>query len=81
MPDFTYDVQDRATMTPLMTTPSRITRVGIVAKANLRAATSHLSDIADWLTARGVEAVFDPATASLLPATATTSRATRTCST
>jgi NAD+ kinase len=63
-------------MTPLMTTPSRITRVGIVAKANLRAATSHLSDIADWLTARGVEAVFDPATASLLPATAPRTRTT-----
>jgi NAD+ kinase len=61
-------------MTRLMTTsppdPRPITRVGIVAKAHLHAARTHLSDIADWLGTRGVEAVFDPATASLLPANA-----------
>jgi NAD+ kinase len=50
------------------TTDSRpITRLGIVAKPQLHAAKMHLSEIADWLAARGVDAVFDPDTASLLP--------------
>jgi NAD+ kinase len=53
-------------MTPA-SEPARITRVGIVAKAHLHAAKTHLSDIADWLATRGVDAVFDPATAALLP--------------
>lgn len=40
--------------------------VGIVAKSHLRAAAPHLLDIAAWLDARGVEAVFETATAALL---------------
>ena len=46
------------------------TRVGIVAKANLRAATTHLVDIAEWLRARGVQAVFETETAQLMPSSA-----------
>ncbi len=45
-----------------------ITRVGIVAKSHLTAATTHLADIAAWLGERGVEAVFETATAALMPA-------------
>lgn len=45
-----------------------IRRVGIVAKSHLRAATPHLGEIASWLEARGVEAIFETATAALLPA-------------
>ena len=33
-----------------------ITRVGIVAKSHLRAATPHLLEIGEWLTQRGVDA-------------------------
>jgi NAD+ kinase len=47
-------------------TPS-IARVGIVAKAHLRAATTHLVDIAAWLDARGVQAVVETETAKLMP--------------
>src|SRR5580692_190209 len=43
------------------------TRVGIVAKSQLRAATTHLIDIAQWLRARGVQAVFETETAQLMP--------------
>ena len=46
------------------------TRVGIVAKANLRAATTHLVDIAEWLRARAVQAVFETETAQLMPSSA-----------
>ena len=42
--------------------------VGIVAKSHLRAATPHLVAIADWLADRGVEALFETATAALMPA-------------
>ena len=42
-------------------------RVGIVAKSHLRAATPHLVDIGAWLEARGVTAVFETATAALMP--------------
>src|SRR5260221_14669075 len=45
-------------------------RVGIVAKSHLRAATTHLVDIADWLGARGVQAVFETGTAHLMPPSA-----------
>jgi NAD+ kinase len=45
-----------------------ITRVGIVAKSHLRAATPHLAEIASWLETRGAEAIFESATAALLPA-------------
>jgi NAD+ kinase len=44
-----------------------VTRVGIVAKAQLRAATTHLIEIADWLSKRGVQAVFETETAALMP--------------
>lgn len=43
--------------------------VGIVAKARLREATPHLVEIGSWLRARKVEAVFETATAALLPST------------
>jgi NAD+ kinase len=46
---------------------SQSTRVGIVAKAQLRAATTHLQEIADWLEDRGVQPVFETETAALLP--------------
>jgi NAD+ kinase len=42
-------------------------RVGIVAKAHLRAATTHLVDIAKWLDERGVQAVVETETAKLMP--------------
>jgi NAD+ kinase len=41
--------------------------VGIVAKSHLRQAAPHLTEIAAWLAARGGRAVFDPATAALMP--------------
>lgn len=44
-----------------------VTRVGIVAKAQLRAATTHLVEIAGWLAKRGVQPVFETETAALLP--------------
>jgi NAD+ kinase len=43
-----------------------ITKVGIVAKSHLRAAIPHLAEIAAWLQARGVEPIFETATAALL---------------
>src|SRR4249920_1924798 len=46
-----------------------VTRVGIVAKAQLRAATTHLHEIAEWLEKRGVQPVFETETAALLPGT------------
>ena len=45
-----------------------ITRVGVVAKSKLQAATPHLVDIEQWLGDHGVEAVFETATAALMPA-------------
>src|SRR5262245_1891302 len=44
-----------------------ITRVGILAKSRLTAATPHLLEIGDWLTARGFTAVFETGTAELMP--------------
>ena len=49
-----------------MTSP--VSRVGIVAKSHLRAATQHLTDIEAWLADRGTDAVFETATAVLMPA-------------
>jgi len=46
-----------------------ITRVGIVAKSHLRQATPHLVDISTWLRGRGIEPVFETATAALMPST------------
>jgi NAD+ kinase len=45
-----------------------IARVGVVAKARLQEATTHLVDVETWLGERGVEAVFETATAALMPA-------------
>jgi NAD+ kinase len=39
--------------------------VGIVAKARLARATTHLEEIAAWLDARGIRPIFDPDTAAL----------------
>jgi NAD+ kinase len=44
-----------------------VSRVGILAKSNLRAATTHLLEIGEWLTARGITPVFETATAALMP--------------
>ena len=44
-----------------------VQRVGIVAKSPLRAATPHLVKIGEWLADRGIEAIFETATAALLP--------------
>ena len=43
-------------------------RVGVVAKSHLREATPHLGEIERWLAARGHVAVFETATAALMPA-------------
>jgi TlyA family rRNA methyltransferase/putative hemolysin len=42
-------------------------RVGILAKAGLSAAEPHLRDIDAWLAARGVQTVYETATAQLMP--------------
>jgi NAD+ kinase len=42
-------------------------KVGIVAKTRLTHATSHLVEIGRWLTERGVEPVYETATAALMP--------------
>jgi NAD+ kinase len=47
-----------------------ISRVGILAKSRLHAATPHLCEIGEWLTARGVAPIFERQTAGLMPATA-----------
>ncbi len=44
-----------------------VSRVGIVAKSHLREAVPHLVAIGAWLEARGVQAVFETATAALMP--------------
>jgi NAD+ kinase len=43
-----------------------VSRVGILAKSNLRAATTHLVEIGEWLQARGLTPVFETATAALM---------------
>jgi NAD+ kinase len=45
----------------------RVSSVGIVAKSNLRAATTHLVEIGAWLRGHRVEPVFETATAALMP--------------
>lgn len=47
-----------------------VRRVGILAKANLTEAIPHLMDVAAWLEGQHVQAVFETATAALLPADA-----------
>jgi NAD+ kinase len=49
-------------------------RVGIVAKARLERAATHLEQIASWLDARKILPVFDPDTASLAQSAGTTAR-------
>ena len=49
-------------------------RVGIVAKARLDRAASHLAQIASWLEARKIQPVFDPDTAGLAQSAGTTAR-------
>lgn len=44
-----------------------MSRVGIVAKARLQAATTHLVEIGAWLERRGIEPVFETETAALMP--------------
>jgi NAD+ kinase len=44
-----------------------VSRVGILAKSHLRAATPHLLELGEWLTARGVRPVYETATAALMP--------------
>jgi len=44
--------------------------VGVVAKSNLQAATPHLVEIENWLADRRLQAVFETATAALMPARA-----------
>jgi len=53
-----------------MTTKGRlppVRRVGILAKTGLRAAEPHLREIGAWLAARGVQTVYEAATAALMP--------------
>ena len=57
----------RATKPRVSKTPSRrVHSVGIVAKTRLHAAAGVLSEIAAWLDARGVKAVFEQETAALV---------------
>jgi NAD+ kinase len=44
-----------------------VSSVGILAKSHLRAATPHLLELGEWLSARGVKAVYETATAALMP--------------
>jgi NAD+ kinase len=50
-----------------MNSSSAISRVGIVAKSHLVAAVPHLIDIGAWLRARHIDAIFESATAALMP--------------
>jgi NAD+ kinase len=56
-------------MTPTPDPSVSLTRVGIVARAELYEAATHLADIAAWLEARGVRPVFETATAGLAKGT------------
>jgi NAD+ kinase len=50
--------------------PDVVSKVGIVAKSRLVAATPHLVEIGAWLERRGIEPIFDTETAALMPASA-----------
>ena len=52
-------------MSPIPLPP--VSRVGILAKSHLRAATPHLLELGEWLTARGLHPVYETATADLMP--------------
>ena len=54
---------------------SRISRVGIVAKARLQAAAEHLVQVTDWLEARRIDVCFDPDSAALANTAGTAGRA------
>ena len=58
--------------------PPSVTRVGILAKSQLHAASSHLVDIAIWLERRGVQPVFETETAALMPPSSARTVATKT---
>jgi NAD+ kinase len=45
-----------------------ITRVGVVAKSRLQAATPSLLDVEKWLASHSLDAVFETSTAALMPA-------------
>ncbi|HUR35719.1 MAG TPA: NAD(+)/NADH kinase [Vicinamibacterales bacterium] len=47
-----------------------VSRVGILAKSHLRAATPHLLELGEWLTVRGLHPVYETATAALMPSAA-----------
>ena len=47
-----------------------ISRVGILARSRLHAATPHLLEIGEWLSARGFTPVFERETAGLIPTSA-----------
>jgi NAD+ kinase len=65
-------------MTQTMTGPHQPpTRVGILARSELRAAASHLVDIAVWLERRGAQAIFETETAALMPDSISRSVATK----
>lgn len=63
-----------------MPEPTRapITKIGILAKSQLHAAATHLVDIAEWLDARGIQAVFETETAGLMPPGSARATATKT---
>jgi len=44
-----------------------VSRVGIVAKTELHAATPHLLELGEWLSARGLTPVYETDTAALMP--------------
>jgi len=44
-----------------------VSRVGILAKSHLRAATPHLVELGDWLKARGLQPIYESSTAALMP--------------
>ncbi|MGE0449209.1 MAG: NAD(+)/NADH kinase [Vicinamibacterales bacterium] len=44
-----------------------VSRVGILAKSHLHAATTHLLELGEWLSARGVRPIYETATAALMP--------------
>ncbi len=54
-----------------------VSRVGILAKSQLQAATPHLLEIGSWLSSRGIAAVYEAETAQLMPPDAGRSVASR----
>src|SRR5262249_46847149 len=58
----------RVRYAPSMIPLQPVSRVGILAKGRLTAATPHLLEISEWLTARGLTPVFETETAALMPA-------------